>query len=64
MQEVGKRNASAKNWTKDLLSMVLTTRARPTFIHSQSLPSINLHKPPILNYQMADVMTTTLITEN
>ena len=37
-------HSSADNWIKDLLSMALPTRARPSFPHSQSLPSGSLHK--------------------
>ena len=39
---------TAENWIKDLLSMALPTRARPTFPESQSLPSGSFHKPLIL----------------
>ena len=43
--------------------MVLPTRARPSFPHSQSFPSGSLHKPLILRHQRADGLKTT-ITEN
>ena len=39
---------SAKTWIKDLLSMALPIRTRPSFPHNQSLPSIRFHKPLIL----------------
>ena len=42
---------SAENWIKDLLSIALPTRARPSFPHSQSLPSGSFHKPLILIHQ-------------
>ena len=45
---------SAENWIKDLLSMVLPTRARSSFPHSQSLPSGSLHKSLSLTHQRAD----------
>jgi len=54
---------SAENWIKDLFSMVLPTGARPSFPHSQALPSGNFHKHLILIHQRADRMKTT-ITEN
>ena len=54
---------SAENWIKDLLSMVLPTRARPSFPHSQSLPSGSFHRPFSLIHQRTDRMKTT-ITEN
>ena len=54
---------SAENWTKDLVSMALPTRTRPSFPHSQFLPSGSLHQPLILIHQRADKMKTT-ITEN
>ena len=38
---------STENWTKYLLSMALPIRTRPTFPHSQSLPSGSFHKPLI-----------------
>ena len=54
---------STENWIKDLLSMALPIRTRPSFPHSQSLPSGSFHKPVILLQQMTDRMKTT-ITEN
>ena len=54
---------SAEYWNKDLLSMTLPTGARPSFPHSQSLPSGSLHKLLILIHQRADKMKTTT-TEN
>ena len=54
---------SAENWIKDLLGMTLPTGARPSFPHSQSLPSGSFHKPLMLIHQKADRMKTT-ITEN
>ena len=47
----------------DLLSMALPIRTRPSFPHSQSLPSGSFHKPLTLILQRADLMKTT-ITEN
>ena len=48
---------------KDLLSMALPIRTRPSFPHSQSLASGSFHRPLILIPQRADKMKTT-ITEN
>ena len=45
---------SAENWTKDLVSMALPTRTRPSFPHSQFLPSGSLHQPLFLIHQRAD----------
>ena len=42
---------SAENWIKNLLSMALPTRTRPSFPYSQSFPSGNFHKPLILIHQ-------------
>jgi len=53
----------AENWINDLLSMALPTREKPSFPHSQSLPSGSLHKPLTLSHQRADRMKAT-ITEN
>ena len=39
---------STENWIKDLVSMALPIRTRPSFPHSQSLPSGSFHKPLIL----------------
>ena len=52
-----------KNWIKDLLSMALPIRTRPSFSLSQSLSLGSFHKPLILLHQRADKMKTT-ITEN
>ena len=54
---------STEKWIKELLSMALPIRARPSFPHSQCLQSENFHKPLILIHQRADRMKTT-ITEN
>ena len=54
---------STEKWVKDLLSRPLTIRTRPSFPHSQSLPSGSFHKPLILLHQRADRMKTT-VTEN
>ena len=40
-----------ESWIKDVLSTVLTTRARPSFPHSQSLPSRSFCKALILIHQ-------------
>ena len=44
----------AENWTKDLLSMAPPIRTRPSFPHSQSIPSESFHKRLILVHQRAD----------
>ena len=65
-QTTGREHSSTpseENWIKDLLSMALPTKARPSFPHSQSLPSGSFHKPLILIHQRADRMKTT-VTEN
>ena len=49
---------STENWIKDLLSMALPIRTKPSFSLSQSLSSGSFHKPLILN------RTKTTITEN
>ena len=54
---------STGNWIKGLLSMAPPIKTRPSFPHSQSLPSGNFHKPLILIHQRADRMKTK-ITEN
>ena len=56
LQEGTQPHPSAENWIKDLLSMPLPTRTRPSFPQSQSLPSGILHKPLILFHQRADRM--------
>ena len=43
--------------------MTMFTRVRPSFSHSQPLPSGTFHKPLILIHQRTDRMKTT-ITEN
>ena len=53
-REGAQLHPSADKYIKDSLSMALPTRARPSFPHSQSLPSGSLHKPLILIHQMAD----------
>ena len=40
--------------------MALPIRTRPSFPHSQSLPSVSFHKPLILIHQRADRMKTTI----
>ena len=54
---------STENCIKDLLSMTLPIRTRPSFPLSQSLPSGSFHNPLILLHQRADRMKT-IITEN
>ena len=54
---------STENWIKDLRSMALPIRTRPTFPHSQSLPLGSFHKLLILPHQLAERLKTT-ITEN
>ena len=53
-REGAQPHLSADNWIKDFLSRALPTRARPSFLHSQSLPLGSLHKPLILIHQRAD----------
>ena len=48
-REGAQPHPSAENWIKDLLSKALLNGARPTFPHSQSLPSRSLHKLLILS---------------
>ena len=38
-REGAQPHPSSENWIKDILGTALPTRARPTFPHSQSLPS-------------------------
>ena len=52
-----------ENWIKDLPSMALPIRTRPTCPLSQSLLSGSFYKPLILLHQRADRLKTT-ITEN
>ena len=54
---------STENWIKDLLSMAMPIRTRPSFCLSQSLPSGNFHKFLSHLHQRADRLKTT-ITEN
>ena len=54
---------SRENWIRDLLSMALPIRTRPSFPLRQSLPSGSFHKPLIFIHQRAERMKTT-ITEN
>ena len=51
---------STENWIKDLLSVAPPIRTRPSFPHSQSLPSGSFHKPHILILQRGDRMETTI----
>ena len=51
---------STEIWIKDLLSMALPIRKRPSFPHSQYLPSGSIHKPLILIHQRAERMKTTI----
>ena len=51
---------STENWIKDLLSMALPIRTRPSFPLSQSLSSGSFHKPLILLHQRADRMKTAI----
>jgi len=43
------------NWIKDLLSIAPPIRTRPSFPHSQSLPSESFHKPFILILQKTTI---------
>ena len=54
---------STENWIKDLVSMALPFRTRPSFPLSQSLPSESFHNPFIFLHQRSDRLKTT-ITEN
>ena len=49
-----------ENWFKDLLSMTLPIRTRPSFPLSQSLQIGSFNKPLILLHQRADRMKITL----
>ena len=62
-REATQLHPSTENWIKDLLSMVLAIRTRPSFQLTQSLPSGSFHKPLILLLQREDKLKTT-ITEN
>ena len=59
----GREHNLAHQQKIDLLSMAPSIRTRPSFPHSQSLPSGSFHKPLILINQREDRMKTT-ITEN
>ena len=48
-----------ENWIKDLLSMALPIRTRPSIPLSQSIPSGSFHKPLMLLHQRADRLKTT-----
>ena len=58
---VAKSQTWLSDWTE--LSMALLTKARPSFLQSQSFPSGSFYMPLILLSQRADRMKTT-ITEN
>ena len=62
-QEGTQLHLPTENWIKDLLSMALLIRTKPSFPLSQSLPSGSFHKPLILLHQRASRMKT-IITEN
>ena len=47
---------STEIWIKDLLSMALPIRTRPSFPLNQSLPSGSFHKPLILLHQRAETL--------
>ena len=51
---------SPESWIKDLLSMALPIRRRPSFPLSQSLLSGSFHKSLILLHQRADRLKTTM----
>ena len=62
-QTTGREHSPAHQQNiKDILSMAPPIRTRPSFPHSQSLPSGSFHKP-LLTRQRADKRQTT-ITEN
>ena len=54
---------STENWVKDLLSMALPIRTRPSFPLSHFLPSGSFHQVLLLLHQRAHRLKTTL-TEN
>ena len=62
-QQGGNTAQPTENWIKDLLSLPLPIRTRPSFPLSQSLPSGSFYKPLILLHQRADRLKTTT-TEN
>ena len=53
-------HSSTENWIKDLLSMALPIRKRPSFPCSQPLSSGSFHKLLILIHQRVDRMKTTI----
>ena len=54
-------HSSTENWIKDVLSLALPFRTRPSFPLSQSLPSGSFHKPLILLHQRADRLKISII---
>ena len=60
-QQGGKQPCpSTENWIKHLLSMVPPIRTRPSFPHSQSLPTGSFHKLLIFLCQRAGRMKTSV----
>ena len=60
-QQGGKQPCpSTENWIKHLLSMVPPIRTRPSFPHSQSLPTGSFHKRLIFLCQRAGRMKTSV----
>ena len=59
-RERSKLHPSTENWIKDLLSMVLSTRTRPSCPHSQSFPLGSLHKPLIFIHQKTEEARITI----
>ena len=51
---------TTENWIKDLLSMALPIRTRPSYPLSQYIPKGSSHKPLIFFYQRADRLKTTI----
>ena len=51
---------TTENWTKDLLSMALHIRTRPSYPLSQYIPKGSSHKALIFFYQRADRLKTTV----
>ena len=62
-REGAQLHPSTENWIKDLLSVALPIRTRPSIPLSQSIPSGSFHESLILLHQRADRLKTT-ITEN
>ena len=52
---------STENWIKDLLSVALPIRTRPSFPLSQSLPLESFHKPLVFLHQRADRLKITVM---